>query len=117
MIKGRVGRGTRAFPLEWLHAIQRALWPFLRAQTLDKVGQQLQHALAYFLPLEIGVAHGLLSIGPRLVWPLGLRPQPLEAIQTGPIGHDRRHHRLRRGHTLCHMSPRLFPPPILGPRS
>ena len=49
-----------AFPLELLHDIQRELCPFLIAQTMDEVVQQLQHAPAGFLQLELGVSHGLL---------------------------------------------------------
>jgi hypothetical protein len=60
MIKGIVGRGKMAFPLELLHDIQREICPFLIAQTMDEVVQQLQHAPACFLQLEIGVSHNLL---------------------------------------------------------
>ena len=113
MIKSLMGLGNMAFLFDLLHESPRERWPLLIAQTMHEVVHQLQHAPARFLHLGRARSHGLLSRRHLLCLPTGLLHQYRDALQTGTIGHDRRHHRLLRGQTMCHMIPRLFYPPNL----
>jgi hypothetical protein len=113
LVKGRVGRGTMAVPLEVLYEVQRQRRPLLLTQPRPQVGPQLPYPPARFLSLGLALAHGLGPLRQLLFLPSGRLHQARHALQTDTLGKHPCHHRRRGRQTMVPMIPRLCHPPNL----